>query len=194
MATPFHCPYRQASLLQQALAPDKMRVAFFLGAGCPTAIRVPDGTGTKPLIPDIDGLTKQVASTLNATAKLKTSFAVILQRLSASGKAAPNIEEILSHIRALQEVIGSGNIDGLSQKDLLELDKEICRITTSVVSVQLPSDDTPYHHLAAWIGGVTRAHPIEVFTPNYDLLTEQALEKQRVPYFDGFIGSDRTFF
>ena len=194
MATSFHCPYRQASLLQQALTPDKMRVAFFLGAGCPTAIRVPEGTGTKPLIPDIDGLTKQVVSSLNANATLKANYAVILQRLSTSGKANPNIEEILSHIRALQEVVGSGNIDSLSQQNLLDLDKEICRITTSVVSVSLPSDDTPYHHLAAWIGGVTRAHPIEVFTPNYDLLTEQALEKQRVPYFDGFIGSDRTFF
>jgi hypothetical protein len=194
MAASFHCPYRQASLLQQALAPDKMRVAFFLGAGCPTAIRVPDGTGTKPLIPDIDGLTKQILSSLNANAELKASFAVILQRLSTSGKGNPNIEEILSHIRALQEVVGSGNIDGLSQKNLLDLDKEICRITTNVVSVPLPSDDTPFHHLAAWIGGVTRAHPVEVFTPNYDLLAEQALEKQRVPYFDGFIGSDRTFF
>ena len=30
--TEAHCPYRQASLLQQALEPDKMRVGLFLGA------------------------------------------------------------------------------------------------------------------------------------------------------------------
>lgn len=35
MNTSSHCPYRQSTLLQQALAPDKMRIAFLLGAGCP---------------------------------------------------------------------------------------------------------------------------------------------------------------
>jgi hypothetical protein len=62
------------------------------------------------------------------------------------------------------------------------------------VQVSLPSDDTPYHNLAAWVGGVRRSHPVEVFTPNYDLLVEQAFEKQRIPYFDGFVGSNRAFF
>jgi len=60
----YHCPYRQASLIQQALTPDKMRVAFFLGAGCPTSIRIADGAGTRPLIPDVSGLTGKVRGTL----------------------------------------------------------------------------------------------------------------------------------
>ncbi len=38
-----HCPYRQSTLLQQALAPDKMRIAFLLGAGCPVSIRISEG-------------------------------------------------------------------------------------------------------------------------------------------------------
>jgi len=215
----FHCPYRQASLLQQALAPDKMRVGFFLGAGCPTAIRVPDGTNTKPLIPDIDGLTKHIVDSIGVTVTneqskvsktaptdqgkaaqpsandtLKQTFTTVLNRLKQSGNANPNIEEILSHIRALHDVVGASQIDGLSKDHLASLDKEICKITTEVMNVDLPSDDTPYHHLAAWVGGVLRTHAIELFTPNYDLLIEQALEKQRVPYFDGFVGSDRTFF
>jgi SIR2-like protein len=32
------------------------------------------------------------------------------------------------------------------------------------------------------------------FTTNYDLLMEEALENNRVPYFDGFLGSNETFF
>ncbi len=36
--------------------------------------------------------------------------------------------------------------------------------------------------------------PIEIFTTNYDLLIEQALEDIEVPYFDGFVGSRRAFF
>lgn len=191
-ATSNHCPYRYASLLQQALAPDKMRVAFLLGAGCPVAIRISDGQNTKPLIPDIAGLTKHISETLQASQKYKTGFNAILKRLK--GSSEPTIEDILSHVRALNEVAGNGSIDGLSKDDLDRLDAEICRITTEIVKVKLASDDTPYHHLATWIRSIKRAHPIEIFTPNYDLLMEQALEERRVPYFDGFVGSRQSFF
>jgi hypothetical protein len=60
--------------------------------------------------------------------------------------------------------------------------------------VTLPTQDTPYHHLARWISALDRRHPAEVFTTNYDLLMEQAFEECRVPYFDGFIGARRAFF
>lgn len=190
-----HCPYRQASLLQQALSPDKMRVAFFLGAGCPTAIRVADAAGKdSPLIPDIDGLTQKITSALSVAGNpLSPTFNKVVGRL-ANGTDKPNVEQILSHIRALEDVVGSGKIDGLSKTSLRDLDKAICSTTTNVMRVSLPSDDTPYHNIAAWIGRIPRTHAIELFTPNYDLLLEQALEQQRVPYFDGFVGSDRTFF
>jgi hypothetical protein len=35
---------------------------------------------------------------------------------------------------------------------------------------------------------------IELFTTNYDLLLEEALEYYRAPFFDGFVGSRRPFF
>src|ERR1700730_14743103 len=105
MTSSFHCPYQQAALLQRAMSPDKMRVAFFIGAGCPTAIPVPDGTKTKPLIPDVEGLTKQVATSLGgAGGDLTANFEIILKRLADSGKVKPNIEDILSHIRSLHDV------------------------------------------------------------------------------------------
>lgn len=194
MIAAFHCPYRQASLLQQALAPDKMRVAFFLGAGCPSAIRIPDGGSTRPLIPDVSGLTGQVRNALEASAPFKNGLTTVATRLADSGIARPTIEDILSHIRQVAEIVGNSKIDGLSKDDLLQLDAEICRLTTERVSVDLPDSDTPYHQLAAWIGGIQRAHSVEVFTPNYDLLAEQALEQVRIPYFDGFVGSKHTFF
>lgn len=192
----FHCPYRQATLLQQALAPDKMRVAFFLGAGCPVAIRIPNGDGTSPLIPDIAELTKQVCAKIEGegSEKLKAAFTSVLKRVKDSGVEKPNVEQVLSHVRTLAEVIYSSNVDGLSKDLLNDIDLEVCKITTEFVNAKLPSDDTPYHHLATWIGGIQRTHSVEVFTSNYDLLTEQALEERRVPYFDGFVGSANTFF
>jgi len=54
--------------------------------------------------------------------------------------------------------------------------------------------NTPYHHVTAWIGAISRLYPIQLFTTNYDLLAEQALEENRVPYFDGFVGTRDTFF
>ncbi len=193
--SPFHCPYKQATLLQQALASNKMRVGFLLGAGCPVSIRVqqPDG-GSKPLIPDIENLTKLICEEVEKDDKHRETFAGIRKRLMDSGKTNPNIEEILTHIRALVDVVGGSLIDGLSKNALTGLDERICQITTDFVGASLPTDDTPYHHLAAWIGGIQRSHPVEIFTPNYDLLTEQALEQCRVPYFDGFVGSRNTFF
>lgn len=190
-----HCPYKQANLLQQALSPNKMRVGFLLGAGCPVSIRVDlPGGGTAPLIPDIANLTTQIRTEIQADDKHKGTFAGVIARLGDAGKANPNIEEILTHIRALVDVIGNGVIDTLSKTTLTALDDEICRITTEIVGAPLPPDGTPYHQLAAWIGGIERAHPVEIFTPNYDLLSEQALEQCRVPYFDGFVGSHSTFF
>jgi hypothetical protein len=194
MSTQTHCPYRQSTLLQQALAPDKMRIAFLLGAGCPVSIRVPDGAGTKPLIPDIRGLTDAVHAQLSVSAEHKVSYASLCKRLEGGSPKAPTIEDMLSHIRALHDVVRGGSIDGLDKAALASLDKAICELTTSVVGVHLPDTKTPYHQLANWIGGIQRTHAIEVFTPNYDLLVEQALEAHKLPYFDGFVGSKEAFF
>jgi hypothetical protein len=159
VSTSFHCPYRQSTLLQQALAPDKMRIAFLLGAGCPVSIRVKSSTGVDtPLIPDVAGLTSHINNRLSADAAYKDNYATLLKRLT--GSTPPNIEQILSHLRGLHDVVRDGNFDGLDQAALAGLDAKICNLTTDVVGVSLPSESTPYHQLAAWIGGVARKRDI----------------------------------
>ncbi|MDO9566190.1 MAG: SIR2 family protein [Candidatus Desulfaltia sp.] len=190
----FHCPYRQAMLLTQALSSNKMKVAFLLGAGCPVSVRVSDGQNTRPLIPDIEGLSSHVCKSFEKNEELKSGFEMLIKRLSIKLDRSPNVEDILSFVRALQDVAGSDKIHGLSKDALEKFDTEICRIVTELVKVDLPGDSSPYHHLANWIRSVPRAHPVEIFTPNYDLLMEQALEKMKVPYFDGFVGSRHSFF
>jgi hypothetical protein len=191
-----HCPYRQAVQLQQALTSDKMRVGFFLGAGCPVSITVPSGTGagTKSLIPNIAGLTDQIRDKMSTSVKHQNHFNTILTQLDDGPTKRVTIESILTRIRGLIDVVGSSAFEGMSKTDLTELDKTLCDEISAVMMERLPSRDTPYHHLASWIGSIPRSHPIEIFTSNYDLLMEQALEECAVPYFDGFSGSDRTFF
>ncbi len=117
---------------------------------------------------------------------------MLLSRFDESSN--PNIEVILSQLRALLDVVRNGAIDGLNRDVLQALEVKICELIAHQVKAPLPESTTAYHHLASWISATSRAHPIEVFTPNYDLLVEQAFESRRVPYFDGFVGSKDAFF
>jgi len=171
-----------------------MRIGFFVGAGCPLAIQIPDGESTKPLIPEIAGLTKQVKEALGKDPDLKDIAQQAWNRVIGRDISDPTVEDILSHIRTLKSLcVEKGNIDGFSRELLVKLDLAICDKVRDIVSQRLPASDTPYHVLASWIQAIPREKPVEIFTTNYDLLLEQALEDQRVPYFDGFVGSDSAF-
>jgi hypothetical protein len=185
-----HCPYRRTTDLLQCLAPNKMRVGFFIGAGCSLSVEGADG---KPLIPEIAGLTKLVKTHLDSDDKLKAVTQTAWDRVTARDIPTPTIEDVLGHIRTLKSLCGKGGIDGFSADLLKDLDLAICEKVRDIVRKDLPASDTPYHALASWIQAVHREKPVEIFTTNYDLLLEQALEAQRVPYFDGFIGSDSAF-
>lgn len=185
------CPYRQAMLLQQAVTSNKTKVAFLLGAGCGVSIR---GTDNAPLIPDIAGLTRQISEKFQTLPRYKSTFNGIIDHLKETKPENQTIEDVLTYIRSLAEVIGHAKWNGLDKIAIANLDTLICREIYGAVNVELPNDMNPYYQLASWIGGIQRVHPVEIFTTNYDLLTEQALVSRRVPYFDGFVGSHRTFF
>ena len=179
-------PYRQIEILQQALVSDKSKIAFLLGAGCPVSISIQDG---KPLIQDIEGLTKSICDTL-----ADKNIGKIADRIMLPEGKKVTIEDILSHVRLLIEVVGKGQIDDFTMASLEDLEKNICKEITTTVDKGLPDNDTSYHHLASWIRNIPRNNPVEIFTPNYDLLIESALESKNIPYFDGFIGSVNAFF
>lgn len=190
---PVHCPYRRATDLLQRLAPGKMRVGFFIGAGCSLSVQIPNGSKTKPLIPALAELTKDVKKQIDGDEKLKAVAATLWERVTARGIPVPTVEDILGHIRTLKSLCGTGGIDGFSEEALRELDLAICKQIREIVRKPLPTSDTPYHVLASWIQAIARTKPVEIFTTNYDLSLEQALEDRRVPYFDGFVGSDSAF-
>ncbi len=180
--------------LRQTLATDKLSLGFLLGAGASCSVRVPDGvSGTRPLIPDVKQLTAAIASQLRASPEHSASFETLHQGLLDDGKADPNIEVYLSRVRALSDVAGKSQARGLSEKALTDLDHAICSAVSSAVDCRLPSRTSPFHDLATFIGR-HRTTKVELFTTNYDLLIEQALEESEVPFFDGFCGSERPFF
>lgn len=187
-----HDPTRQVTYLQQCLSQDKRNIGFFIGAGCPVSIQIPAGTTTEPLIPDVEGLTDFVAMQLRAT-HLKTAFEKVEKHLLTDGCTSVNIETHLSFIRGLKAIAGASIVRDLSVDDLTSLEDEMCRLIGERVDRLLPETENPYTQLAAWVASTTRSAPVEVFTTNYDLLSEQALERFRTPYFDGFSGSKEAF-
>lgn len=184
-------PYRQVNILRQALSSDKNRVAFLIGAGCPVSVRIKkDGEDNdSPLIDDIAGLTKKVCESLKGS-----NINKIVSRIALPKDKSATIEDILSHVRLLLEVVGNGKIDEFGKDELETIERNICDQITNTVNKELPNEDTPYHQLASWIGGIQRDNPVEIFTPNYDLLMESALEAKNVPYYDGFVGARKAFF
>lgn len=178
--------------LRQILSQGRKRVGLLIGAGAPTAIRVdeagridPDG---QPLIPDVAGLTKAVVESLDEHDQK------IISALKADIGGTPNIEAILTQVRRLAQAIGEAQIHELNGKAYENLGQRICKQIGSIVGATLPDEPSPYTELVSWIAGTHREHAIEIFTPNYDFLIEEAFERARVAYFDGFTGSYTPFF
>ena len=179
--------------LRQILSQGRKRIGILIGAGAPTAIRVDDDNritedGGHPLIPDVAGLTDAVVSALHENDRK------IMEILKNEIVEPVNIEDILTKIRRLAQAIGSSTVHGLNGNQYEELGQRICKQIGKEVNSRLPDAPNPFSELVSWISGTQREHSIEVFTPNYDLLLEEAFERVRVAYFDGFTGSHSPFF
>lgn len=184
-----HDPIRHLEYLRQSLSQDKKPIGFFISAGCPLSVEMP----TKeewPLIPDVKRLTEWINIELSAN----TQYQKLLVELVKYEKSKENIEDILSFIRGLQQVAKGGEVRGFTEKDLNEVEIEVCKKIVKRINVTLPNNHTSYHKLVKWISSIDREIPIEIFTTNYDLLMEESLESLEIPYFDGFVGSKKSFF
>lgn len=181
-----HDPVRHLEYLRQSLSQDQKHIGFFLSAGCPLAVK----SDPWPLIPDVKNLTQWINKELNKDKK----YAALLEELTKANLDKENVEEILSFIRGLAQVAKGGTVRGFNEDELQKLENVVCEKIVQKMDIPLPGLDTPYHKLAKWISSIDREIPIEVFTTNYDLLMEQALDDLEVPYFDGFVGSRKSFF
>ena len=187
-----HNPDRFMADLRQILAQGRKRIGLLVGAGAPVSLRVNEegklDRDGQPLIPDVERLTEAVLTDLEQSDK------AIVEALLPELGENPNIETILTRIRRLSQSIGTAKVHGLNGAGYEELANCICRKIGGIVGPSLPDEPNPFSELVSWIGGTHRDHAIEVFTPNYDLLLEEAFERAQLPYFDGFTGSHRPFF
>ena len=166
-----HDPLSFVADLGAKLATRSRHVCVFLGAGVSNACG----------LPDVGTLQDRILDSLGA--EDKEAFEPQL-----SGR---NLEEALSRIRRISALLGSGEdtVDGLTAEKANKLDNTICRIIVEALRIKNAENLTPVDCLAAWVARANYHQPVELFTLNYDLLLETALEKMRAPYFDGFIGT-----
>jgi len=166
---PKHCPVDFASGLSAKLAARSRHVCAFLGAG----------VGASCGLPDLNTLQASVLASLDGS--IKDSMALQLE--------ARNLEDALSRLRRIAALLDDEQtIDGLTGIEAADLDRAVCHAVVGSLAID-EADLSPVRLFAAWSGRSAHDLPLEVFTVNYDLLLETALEDRGVPYFDGFVGN-----
>src|SRR4051812_26550509 len=180
-----HNPDQHMSALRTLIAQGRKRIGLLIGAGGPAGMKNDAGD---QLIPAVAGLTNLVMDAL------KPAHGAILAALW-SELDRQDIEALLSRVRTLASVLGpSTQAHGLDAAGYAALGDAICAEIASVVKVDLPTGPNAYGDIVNWIVGASRDHAVEIFTTNYDLLLEEALERAKAPYFDGFTGAREAFF
>lgn len=188
----YHDANRQIEYIRQSLAQDRNHIGFLIGAGCPLSIRVGDN---QALLPDIAGLTSEIRQALTSGVQDQPSaYDRLCSLFVADETPGFTVEDALSMIRAMRQVVGNGNVRSFSSDELDALDESICKVISTRMMASLPNSDNAYHDLAIWARSLDREHPVHIFTTNYDMLVEEAFEEQGSPYFDGFTGSRKAFF
>lgn len=189
-----HDLQHQVGLVREALRSEKRRLGFFLGAGCPLGIYDKDEAKSIKHIPDVAGLTSAIESKLAGEKDLLECWGKLTTACKSDKCKVPNVEHILTQLRTICALKGASTVDGMAVENLRKLDTRTCEIIVELVDKALPEYTNAYQRFALWVRQLDRTYPLEVFTPNYDLLVEEAFEKCRVPYFDGFVGAREPFF
>ena len=169
-----HDPVHFVRSLSAKLSARARHVCMFLGAGAAKA------SG----LPDVSDLQQLVLAALDADDQ--AAFSAQLE-----GKT---LEQAITRLRRIAALVsGDADIDGLTESRATQLDASVCQAIVKALTA--PADDPePMEHLAAWAARANYLQPLELFTVNYDLLLESALERIRALYFDGFIGALKAQF
>lgn len=187
MSETVHNPDQYMFDFRHIITHGRKKIGLLIGAGAPVSINVNETGGYTPLIPNVAGLTDIVRESLEG--EFKEAFCHFENEIKGS-----NIELVLSRVRSLAEVIGTSKVCGLDAIGYETLSNQICQSIKDVVSKSLPAGENPFSDAISWINGINRNHAVEIFTTNYDLLFEEAMERVKTPYFDGFSGSKIAFF
>lgn len=99
-----------------------------------------------------------------------------------------NLEQALTRIRRVATLLEAGEVfAGLTAAGARDLETAVTGAIVEELGAVRPGAN-PYDGIAAWCLHSERRFPVELFTLNYDLSLEAALDDVGAPYFDGFSG------
>jgi SIR2-like protein len=169
-----HSPLKFAMGLSAKLAARSRHVCTFFGAGIAKACGLPE--------------------VVELQAKVLVGLGSKEKALFEKQLAGRNLEQALSRLRRIAALLsGDEKIDGLTANEAAALDAKVCQSIVKELDIA-SANLKPVNDFAAWVTRSDYHSPLEIFTVNYDLLLETALEEWQVPYFDGFIGTLRARF
>ncbi len=188
-STARHDPMKELGEIRNQISYSK-RVGFFFGAGTSKAIG----------ISDIAELTTKVRAQL--TQEQEKQLAIVekcfLQKEVEKNLKLRSIEDFLNQVRLIRQITfddENKNYDGISGAAAKLLDTTLCKTIYNIISSEEKvADISPTKMFMTWLDWFNRDFPKELFTTNYDLVFEKALEDLQVPYFDGFLGANEPFF
>jgi len=185
--------------LRDHLARHDKPIAFFFGAGtsCSVAVPTAEAGKTQPLIPAVPGLTAACKKDGAALGDKYVKAWASIEAHCTDAKQDPHVENILSRLRMMLNAIGKDDVlSGLKTDELKKLEESVRKTIARLVTPDLKGlpADYPHRKFARWLAKSSRKACVEIFTVNYDVLIEHALESERVPVFDGFVGSYQPFF
>ena len=169
-----HNPVDFITALSAKLASRSRHVCAFFGAGSAQACG----------LPGVEKLQEEVVSALKAGDKEAFQYQL----------KGHDLEGLLTRIRRIAALVSDEEeFDGLTNKKAKDLDAAVCKAIVKALDVQ-DANLEPFYRFAAWAARADYNLPVELFTVNCDLLLETALDRLRVPYFDGFVGTIRAGF
>jgi len=198
-----HNPIQVIKQLQSILASPSKKIGFLFGAGI--SMEKIDGNdlivGMNDQKNSAGNITKEGMTTLSTkdfVSPQKKAIELMKGEIEIETKGF-NIETLLSKISEKESAAGNEKLCGLSRDELRALRNDIEKKIQKIVSIHegeplLDIKETNHNTFSKWIRNANKDHPVEIFTTNYDYLLELALEKQQIPYFDGFVGSYEAFF
>ena len=150
---------------------------FLIGAGC-------SACAGKPLI---GRLTEQVLE--DAKDKLLQQF----RGLRQIGDRPATIEDLINFLLRYRDIL-EATVDGAHPITIDEIDKWLTQIKEKIVS-NIDDDwkASPYHQRFL-LRVCSQRRPRDIFSLNYDTLLEASLDELRLPYTDGFRGTERAWF
>ncbi len=153
---------------------------FLIGAGCSSFCA---NDGEEKAIPTMAGLARRFYE-MNPDFKIDS-------RNKAVDKFPTNLEALINHLVSIANIASDANRKTVSGK-IETINKfifdEVCSAPQCISLLQL------YKEFYSRIVKKTRQVPVNVYTTNYDLYNENALDELGFMYNNGFLGSARRIF